>query len=305
MKRKKETLFAYPLEYHTRMANAVWEAFEDDDAVALEAALKKCGNPNVILINGENPLACQAARLCRRNVLRAALRWDGWAATAADKELRTPLHYAALAGDMESAQTLLELKPDRVRDEMLIKQQDSAKMTSLHAAVVSGNEQLVLFLLQAGGGAAISMENKGELSPVHMACSKGMAAAIEAMCNLESGKEAFTHIGPDGASLLHHATMEGHDEVVRVLLRCGRCNPNIQDRGGNTALHLAYALGLSEIVEILLPVTDAGLVDSQGKRAVDWCMVLEDDQPTPALVRVSISVQADGSANLRIARNPG
>ena len=109
------------------MANAVWEAFEDDDAVALEAALKKCGNPNVILINGENPLACQAARLCRRNVLRAALRWDGWAATAADKELRTPLHYAALAGDMESAQTLLELKPDRVRDEMLIKQQDSAK----------------------------------------------------------------------------------------------------------------------------------------------------------------------------------
>ena len=284
------------------MAHAVWTAFEADDAAALEAALKAFANPNAILVNAENPLACQAARLCRRSSLEAALRCDGWGVTAADQELRTPLHHAALAGDIECARTIFELKPERVRVEMLIKQQDAGKMTSLHAAVVSGNEQFVLFLLDAGGGAAIGMENKKGLSPVHMACSKGMASALEAMCKLEDGQDAFAHVGPDGASLLHYATMEGHDEVVRVLLRYGRCNPNVQDYGGSTALHLAYALEMSEIVEALVPVTDAALLDSQGKRASDWHVVPEDDLPTQvATVHVGIVVQADGAAILRIA----
>ena len=168
--------------------------------------------------------------------------------------------------------------------------------------MVSGNEQLVLFLPEAGGGAAIDMANKKGLFPVHMACSKGMAAAVEAMCKLEDGQDAFANVGPDGASLLHHATMEGHDEVVRVLLRCGRCNPNVQDCSGSTALHLAYALEMSEIVEALVPVTDAALLDSQGKRASDWRVVPEDHPPTQvATVRVGIVVQANGAAILRTA----
>lgn len=284
------------------MANAVWAAFEADDGTALEAALKACPNPNAILVNGENPLPCQAARLCRRNALASALRCDGWAATAADKELRTPLHYAALGGDLEATRIVLQSKPERVRAEMLIKQQDAGKMTALHAAVLSGNEELVLLLLEAGQGAGVGMQSKGGLFPVHMACSKGMSAAVEYMCKLEEGAETFAHLGPDGASLLHHATMEGHAEVVNVLLRSGRSNPNLQDLGGSTALHLACAMDFSEIVEALLPVTDTELLDSQGKRAIDWQVpgMPQGEMPPPAALNVSISVNAHGHAIVRV-----
>jgi len=224
------------------MANAVWAAFEADDGAALEAALKACPNPSAILVNGENPLACQAARLCRRSALAAALRCDGWAVTAADQELRSPLHYAALGGDLEAVRIVLQYKPERVRAEMLIKQQDAGKMTALHAAVLSGNEELVLLLLEEGQGAGVGMQSKGGLFPVHMACSKGMSAAVEYMSKLEEGAETFARLGPDGASLLHHATMEGHAEVVNVLLRSGRCNANLQDSSGSTGIHAQRAL---------------------------------------------------------------
>ena len=82
--------------------------------------------------------------------VEAALRADPWAATAADPELRTPLHYAALAGDLETVRLVLELKPERVRPQMLIRNQDAGGMTVLHSAVLSGNEALVMLLLEQG-----------------------------------------------------------------------------------------------------------------------------------------------------------
>ena len=133
---------------------------------AFEAALKAVANPNALLVNSNNPLACQAAKLGRRGLLAAALRADAWGVTAADAGLRTPLHYAALAGDLEAVRLVFDLKPERVRPEMLIKQQDTSKMTVLHAAVLSGNEAVVLLLLEAGSCAAIDVQGTMGLFPV-------------------------------------------------------------------------------------------------------------------------------------------
>ena len=290
-------------------SRAVWAAFEADDAAALESALTAWPNANTVLVNSENPLPCQAARLGRRGVLAAALRAEPWGATAADAELRTPLHHAALAGDLEAVRTVLGLKPERVRPDMLIKQKDAGHMTVLHAAVLSGNEELVMLLLDAGGGVGVDVASKSGLLPVQLACSKGMALAVQTMCGLDNGLAGVQGTGPDGSSLLHRATVEGHAEVVEVLLRCGACDANAQDAVGSTALHLACALGLEEIMEMLVPVTDENLVDHQGKRALDWytpCLApvacaLEAPPPLKCeLVHLSISVTADGKARIKI-----
>ena len=290
-------------------SRAVWAAFEADDAAALETALTAWPNANTVLVNSENPLPCQAARLGRRGVLAAALRAEPWGATAADAELRTPLHYAALAGDLEAVRTVLELKPERVRPDMLIKQKDAGHMTVLHAAVLSGNEELVMLLLDAGGGVGVDVASKSGLLPLQLACSKGMALAVQTMCGLDKGLAGVQETGPDGSSLLHRATVEGHAEVVEVLLRCGACDANAQDAVGSTALHLACALGLEEIMEMLVPVTDENLVDHQGKLALDWytpCLApvacaLEEPPPLKCeLVHFSISVTGGGKARVKI-----
>ncbi len=88
------------------MAKAVWAAFDAGNVAAFAEALAACPSANAVLVNCANPLPCQAARLGRRSLLEAALRADPWAATAADPELRTPLHYAALAGDLEAVRCL-------------------------------------------------------------------------------------------------------------------------------------------------------------------------------------------------------
>ena len=290
-------------------SRAVWAAFEADDAAALETALTAWPNANTVLVNSENPLPCQAARLGRRGVLAAALRAEPWGATAADAELRTPLHYAALAGDLEAVRTVLELKPERVRPDMLIKQKDAGHMTVLHAAVLSGNEELVMLLLDAGGGVGVDVASKSGLLPLQLACSKGMALAVQTMCGLDKGLAGVQETGPDGSSLLHRATVEGHAEVVEVLLRCGACDANAQDAVGSTALHLACALGLEEIMEMLVPVTDENLVDHQGKLALDWytpCLApvacaLEEPPPLKCeLVHFSITVTGGGKARVKI-----
>lgn len=285
------------------MSRGVWAAFEANDVEAFETALKAVPNPNALLVNSENPLACQAAKLGRRGLLAAALRADAWGVTAADAGLRTPLHFAALAGDVEAVRLVLELKPERVRPEMLIKQQDASKMTVLHAAVLSGNEELVLLLLDVGHGAAIDMQGAMGLFPLHLACSKGMVRAVEQMCRQERGAPAAAHVEPDGSTLLHRATVEGHEGVVEALLRSGLCDPNAADADGSTALHLACAMGLGNIVDVLLPVTDQDLVDRQNKRPMDWWVPNEhSDAETCScnLVHVSIAVTPSGRATLHI-----
>ena len=264
------------------MSRAVWAAFEANDAEAFEAAIKACPNPNAVLVNCQNPLPCQAARLGKNGILAAALRADAWGVTAADDQLRTPLHYACLGGDLEAVRAVFELKPERVHPDMLMKQRDNVKMTPLHSAVLSGNEELVLFLLDVGQGAAVDMESISGSLPLHLACSKGMAAAVEVMCKHERAAGAVGKPAPNGETLLHSATMEGHEEVVKVLVDSGLSKPNLQDTDGCTALHIAYAMGLSEIVEVLLPVTDQSIVDLQGRQAIDWSMDADADLEEPA-----------------------
>jgi len=301
-------------------AKGVWAAFDAGDAAAFEAALRACPGANAILVNCANPLPCQAARLGRREILAAALRADPWGATAADPELRTPLHHAALAGDLAAVRLVLELAPERARPEMLIRQQDAGRMTVLHAAVLSGNEPLVEFLLEQGGGAGVDMPSKSGLLPVHFACSKGLARAVAAMAHLESGAAAIAKLSGSSATLLHRATVEGHLAVVKALLASGLCDPNLQDEDGSTALHLACALEFIEIVEVLEAVTDHEIADGQGKRARDWCVAGDGDEadacirrapapepepeptsPRPGhLVSASIFVSRTGEASLTI-----
>lgn len=289
------------------MAKAVWAAFDAGNAAAFAEALAACPSANAVLVNCANPLPCQAARLGRRSLLEAALRADPWAATAADPELRTPLHYAAMAGDLEAVRLVLELKPERVRPEILIRNQDAGGMTVLHSAVLSGNEALVMLLLEQGQGAGADMPSQSGLLPVHLACSKGLADAVAVLCRLESGAAAVSKLSASGATLLHRATVEGHLGVVQALLSSGLCDPNLQDEGGSTALHLACALGFIEIVEVLEAVTDHEIADGQGKRARDWCLADADDSDdaidTAAAahcVHVSIRVSQAGEATLTI-----
>ena len=86
--------------------------------------------------------------------------------------------------------------------------------------------------------------------------------------------EAEVHIYAvvyDGQTALHLAAMEGHPEVVKLLLEEGADKDAATGLfGGQKALHLAAVHGRSEVVKLLLEAgADKDAVDLQGKTALD------------------------------------
>src|SRR5574343_355343 len=68
----------------------------------------------------------------------------------------------------------------------------------------------------------------------------------------------------DFDNALMHASTNGHDDIVRLLLRAG-VNPNIQDSDGNTPLILAVRYGqINATKELLRFCADTTIVNNSG-----------------------------------------
>jgi ankyrin repeat protein len=75
---------------------------------------------------------------------------------------------------------------------------------------------------------------------------------------------------------LHEASVEGHVEIVDLLLRDERVDPAVKNSGGRTALHMATSRGHSEIVKLLLADqrTDPRVKGSDGRTGTDHSVAL-------------------------------
>lgn len=65
------------------------------------------------------------------------------------------------------------------------------QMHALHYAVLSGNEELVELMVAHGGERAAGVPNGQGMYPLHMACSKGMARAVAALCKIEGSDKVM------------------------------------------------------------------------------------------------------------------
>ena len=71
-----------------------------------------------------------------------------------------------LSGTAKLLQAIIELKPPRVKTHLLFQQRDTSKSTPLHAAMISGNEALVLFLLKAFARSSRLVKFDGQIGTV-------------------------------------------------------------------------------------------------------------------------------------------
>ncbi len=187
-----------------------------------------------------------------------------------DENGQTPLHYAAESGYTEVAQTLIE-RGARVesRDnegrsplhlaaetgytpmmDLLITKgarvhsQDKNGRVALHYAVLGTRNESALLLLSKG--AAVDARDKKGWTPLYLASINDLPRMVELLVN--KGANVNPKIGP---SPLVGAVMDGHTQVVRVLLE-KKVLVHGPPGAATTPLHLAAEKGYPDIVRLLL-----------------------------------------------------
>src|SRR3984957_13385326 len=142
--------------------------------------------------------------------------------TVKDRLDTTPLHYAALYGNLESVRILLEHGAD-------VNARNKSEATPLIYAAYNFDKARLL----VETGADINAHSSNGMTPLLVAVSvHGNAATVRYL--LEKGADVKP-AGPIGSDALQTAALKGDAEMVRLLLQKG-ADPQRQDMGGFTAL---------------------------------------------------------------------
>jgi uncharacterized protein len=152
-----------------------------------------------------------------------------------------PVADAAMRGDVEGVRTLLREGAD-------VNAAQGDGMTALHWAALNGDLKTMDVLLYAGA-ATEPLTRVGAYAPLHLAGSRGHAAAVTRLLDAGSKPGPFT---ATGVQPLHLAAQAGDAPAVAAMLDRG-ADINGRDRThGRTPLVFAAAQGRLEAVKVLL-----------------------------------------------------
>ena len=164
----------------------------------------------------------------------------------------TPLHFACEEGDLELVSLILS---DReYRSDM----QCSDGKTPLHSVcsskkvTVSKRSKIVKMLLAHRPSLVSAIDNTGR-TVLHFAVTTGDSEMISLLLSTEAS--LINVLDSQGQTPLHCAclnTRESNEEVVNLLLAYNECDPNVEDKDGNTVLQTALSEQNHREVRLLL-----------------------------------------------------
>lgn len=156
-----------------------------------------------------------------------------------DNSNRSPLHLSAEKGYKNIVELLCEYKAN-------INTSDKDDWTPLLSSVWYKQWDVALFLIEKG--AHVNVKDSIGHTPLHYAAEQGQEAVVELL--LEKGADV-SDVDNDGDTPLHHAAYQGHTDIAQLLLSKG-ANINAQNKWGWTALHRVAARGHLDMAKFLI-----------------------------------------------------
>eukprot|EP00049_Salpingoeca_infusionum_P014862 m.284501 g.284501 ORF g.284501 m.284501 type:complete len:1109 (-) comp15763_c0_seq1:408-3734(-) len=195
---------------------------------ARAASLNACGN------DGMTPLLL-ASMMGHANTVQALLEM-GANIMITDKFGKSALYLAIECGDVPTCKALIQAAASA--DSARLVEQDDSEDTDADTASILTLEQKSL----------ITLTDKYDLSPMHVAASLGHVAVIDML----KTAGASTHPTDDSElTPLHYAVMHGHFKVVKYLLKDHTLTQD-RDEKGQSALHLVCRHGYHDMIPLFL-----------------------------------------------------
>ncbi|XP_021194831.3 serine/threonine-protein phosphatase 6 regulatory ankyrin repeat subunit C isoform X2 [Helicoverpa armigera] len=173
--------------------------------------------------------------------------------TARDNKHETPIHSAAIIGNVEILNHIISAAADH----NIIDATNSQGETALVKAVVNGHLECVKKLLEEGADITKTLRNQNNL--FHIAAEKGYQEVLRVLLDHDYTvtRKIINNLTADdkkGYGPIHFAVQNNHLECVRTLLAH---NANIglktiEEHKGSTPLHIAARYNRVEIAKLLI-----------------------------------------------------
>ena len=168
----------------------------------------------------------------------------------------------------------------------------------LHHAALIGDTDLLNRILACG--ATVAAVDDSGWSALHSAASAGHVAACAVLLNASAPPDARTEAG---TTALHHAAGKGHIGVVQALLQAG-ADPAMRTKAGDTALHRAAGTNRVAVMHELLaqlPRAAVDLQDKQGNTAMHVAAMEQHEGACVALAEAGASIKVKNIDEEKVA----
>ena len=204
---------------------------------------------------------------------------------------RTLLHDAAINRDIEAIKILLahQVNNHHVFD---INKPDNMGNTPLHFAVMIGDYNTILTLLNSGANASI--QNQQHLTPLHEAVSLNL---FEISKLLISKMTDVNCMDQNGTTPLHIAVRHNNSGLIKLLLESS-ADVNFKTTYGWNMIHFTAALHSSQLLEKLVIYTkDINAKDDYGNTALHIASTLNHIDAMRILINYAANVDAKNFNN--------
>ncbi len=168
-----------------------------------------------------------------------------------DAQGRTPLHWAASAGERGMVEILLKYRAP-------VQAQDRENRLPLHDALERRQFRIAERLLAAGS--PVNVKDQRGRTPLHFAAESGQLPLVEQLLSVQADVKA---VDERGKTSLHLAAEFGHEPIAKRLLDAG-ADINAKDKDGNTPLDVATRQNREPVVRLL--VAGGSAIKTGGRR---------------------------------------